>query len=114
MTEIGSKGFADCKSLEYINIPANTNKIGAKAFEKCKSLKSIIIPSKVTEMGTNVFVGCASLTSIAVEDGNTVYDSRGNCNAIINTETNVLLYGCKNTIIPNTITGINSNAFYGN
>jgi hypothetical protein len=57
--------------------------------------------------------GCTSLTSIVVENGNTVYDSRNNCNAIIETETNTLIQGCKDTVIPNTITTIDRYSFSG-
>ena len=42
-----------------------------------------------------------------------MYDSREDCNAIIETETNILLCGCKNTIIPNSVTSIGSSAFSG-
>jgi hypothetical protein len=51
------------------------------------------------------------LTSIVVEEGNTVYDSRENCNAIIETASNTLINGCKNTTIPNSITSIGDGAF---
>ena len=47
-----------------------------------------------------------------MESGNPKYDSRNNCNAIIETETNTLIVGCKNTIIPNTVTEIGDEAFY--
>ena len=57
------------------------------------------------------FYGCFGLTSVVVENGNTVYDSRNNCNAIIETSTNTLIFGCKNTIIPNSVTSIGKGAF---
>ena len=56
---------------------------------------------------------CSGLDSITVESGNIVYDSRDNCNAIIETATNTLLRGCKNTIIPHSVTSIGDNAFRG-
>jgi hypothetical protein len=66
----------------------------------------------VTSMGTNPFSNCPSLGQIIVSSGNTVYDSRGNCNAIIKSSTNELVSGCKNTVIPNSVTSIGSSAFY--
>ena len=48
-----------------------------------------------------------------VESGNPKYDSRDNCNAIIETDSNTLFFGCKNTIIPNSVTSIGYEAFYG-
>ena len=49
---------------------------------------------------------------IVVDKENSVYDSRDNCNEIIETTTNILIFGCKNTIIPNSVTGISGSAFY--
>ena len=48
-----------------------------------------------------------------VDDDNSVYDSRDNCNAIIKTDTNTLMFGCKNTIIPDSVTSIDDRAFAG-
>ena len=87
--------------------------IGDWAFYECTGLTSITIPSSVTSIGDWAFYQCTGLTSIVVDSANTVYDSRNNCNAIIKTETNELITGCKNTIIPNTVTNIGTSAFDG-
>ena len=62
-------------------------------------------------IGELAFVGCSALTSISVEEGNTFFDSRENCNALIETATNKLVAGCRNTIIPNSVTSIGDCAF---
>ena len=67
----------------------------------------------MTSIGYNAFSDCLGLTSITVEKGNTKYDSRDNCNAIIETNTNKLIAGCKNTTIPNSVTSIGGFAFEG-
>ena len=85
--------------------------IGYEAFEFCSSLNSIVIPARVTEIGESAFVGCSALTSIIVAEGNPRYDSRENCNAIIETATNTLIRGCSQTIIPESITEIGEEAF---
>ena len=72
----------------------------------------ITVPNSVTSIGKSAFWNCSRLTSVTVESGNSVYDSRNNCNAIIETATNTLIVGCQNTTIPNSITSIGEYAFY--
>ena len=86
--------------------------IGERAFYGCSGLTSITIPNSVTSISPLTLLGCNNLTSIIVEKGNKKYDSRNNCNAIIETESNTLVCGFKNTVIPNSVTSIGSSAFY--
>ena len=113
VTSIGYMGFCHCQSLSSIIIPNNMMSIGEEAFCCCYSLSSITIPNSVTNLGYKAFYGCDKLISIVVKSGNTVYDSRENCNAIIETATNTLIAGCQNTIIPYSVTSIGDWAFYG-
>ena len=94
-------------------IPDGVTEIGWGAFKGCTSLKSIVIPNSVTEIGSSAFSGCTSLESIQVDKRNAHYDSRNNCNAIIETSTNRLVSGCAKTTIPNSVTEIGSSAFCG-
>ena len=112
VTEIGNFAFDCCDSLTSIVIPNSVTEIGHYAFYSCDSLTSIDIPNSVIEIGYGVFESCSGLTSIVVESGNPTYDSRNNCNAIIETADNTLIYGCKNTTIPNSVTTIDDYAFY--
>jgi hypothetical protein len=112
VTSIGANAFQNCYNLTSITIPNSVTSIGYGAFYSCTSLTSITIPEGVTSIGDNAFVNCYRLISIVVEEGNTVYDSRENCNAIIETASNTLITGCKNTIIPNSVTSIEKCAFY--
>ena len=113
VTSIGNAAFTYCIGLTSITIPNSVTSIGKDAFSYCNSLTSITIPNSVTGIGQMAFWGCSSLTLIAVENENTTYDSREDCNAIIETSTNTLIAGCKNTIIPNSVTSIGSHAFDG-
>ena len=111
VTSIGFRAFLYCRGLTSITIPNSVTSIGSEAFNYCSGLTSITIPESVTSIGDYAFQSCSGLTSITVANGNTVYDSRGNCNAIIETSNNALIVGCKNTIIPQDVTSIGGAAF---
>lgn len=133
---IGMSIFEDCINLESVNIPDSVECIGVQAFRRCKKLASVTIPYSVKVIQEYAFKGCSSLTSlvipesvalieegitnackglesIAVAPDNPVYDSRNNCNAIIETATNKLVADCKSTKIPDGIEGIGAAAFRG-
>ena len=111
VTNINANAFENCSNLTSIILPSTLTEIGNYAFKDCRNLTDITIPSSVTSLGANIFNGCNNLTDISVETGNAVYDSRNNCNAIVETSTNTLVMGCKTTIIPSTITKIGEYAF---
>lgn len=136
VTDINALLCAYCTSLSSVTIPSGVTTIAYQAFAECNSLTSITIPNAVTSIGNNAFWGCgfsslyipSSVTSIGagngsiivdtdsvyeitVDSNNTIYDSRNNCNAIIETATNSLIAGCGGTIIPNTVTSIYNGAF---
>ena len=134
VTSIGELAFGDC-SLTSITIPESVTSIADYAFQSWigqtpiiipegvtsigdyafgwSNLTSVTIPASVTSIGINPFESCSDLSSIIVAAGNSTYDSRNNCNAIIETATNTLIMGCKNTIIPESVTRIEDEAFFG-
>lgn len=89
----------------------NVTGIAAHAFASCPNLISVTIPKSVTTIGKELFLDCTGLVSIIIEEGNPNYDSRENCNALIETSSNKLIYGCNGTTIPNGITTIGEGAF---
>ncbi|MGN0529233.1 MAG: leucine-rich repeat protein [Eubacterium sp.] len=108
---IGDNAFLACFCLNDINLPDNLKSIGWGAFWGCRFSK-INIPAKVENIETGAFANCDQLTGITVDSNNKYYDSRNNCNAIIETKSNTLITGCQNTIIPNSVTAIGDYAFY--
>lgn len=108
---IGDYAFKGCSSLKTIIIPQYVSEMGNYVFQDCTNLESIRISASVSKIGSRMFAGCPNLKSIVVEEGNKKYDSRENCNAIVETATNTLVCGTENSTIPTTITAIGGGAF---
>ena len=110
VVEIGDNAFAEA-GLESIMLPSSLKKIGSYAFAYNTDVKDLYIPASLTEILWGAFFGCSSLKSITVDEANTVYDSRDNCNAIIETATNKLIQASEGTTIPASVTTIGTDAF---
>lgn len=93
---------------EYYNVIA----IDDNAFYDCDVIESITIPSSIESVGKYTFIDCDNLVEIIVDENNETYDSRDNCNAIIETGTGTLVASCKSTTIPSTASVIGEGAFY--
>lgn len=111
VTEIAPYAFYACTSLTSVNLSNSVVSLGKNAFYACSGLTELFIPRNVNSMGYNTFNGCRGLNRIVVDSSNPYYDSRNNCNAIIETNTNKLLLGCNATVIPNTVAAIGNLAF---
>ena len=111
---IEASAFHTCYGFDGTLVLGNgVTSIGAWAFNSCDGLTGVLnIPSNVASIGEDAFVYC-KFDGIVVDPENPNFDSRNDCNAIIETSTNELLTGCKNTAIPNTVTAIGDNAFKG-
>ena len=112
LESIGDGAFRGCSGLTELTLPNSVKSIGDIAFRGCSGLTELTLPNSVKIIGDGAFAYCSGLGKITVESGNSRYDSRDNCNSIIETETNTLIAGCKNSIIPNSITSIGNSAFY--
>ena len=133
VTDIGWFAFDGCSNLERVTMNCtvvgswfdgsetikefilgdDVEVIGSSAFYDCAGLTSIVIPRGVKSIGGSAFSECENLRSMVVAEGNKVYDSRGGCNAIIETATNTLLAGCAATVVPDDIASLASSAFGG-
>jgi hypothetical protein len=129
---IPARLFSDCNKLHSVVFPEGVKTISVQAFWNCAALQSVKFPESLVSIGTSAFVGCGltslfipskvnhiemlafdynPFSSIAVAADNAVFDSRNDCNAIIDTETNTLLLGCKATVIPDDVTSIGQCSF---
>lgn len=103
----------DGSELKNLVIPEGVTSIPSYVFSRFRNIASVSIPTSVTSIDNRAFLSCSGITSIVVDPNNTVYDSRNNSNAVIKKEGDVLVLGCKKTIIPSSVTSIGSYAFYG-
>ena len=109
VTNISWLAFWDC-DVPSVEIPNTVTTIESEAFMEC-SLGSVFIPESVSLIEPGAFAACYNLLSVQVDENNPVYDSRDNCNAIIETATNTLVCGFKNTVIPPSVTTLGKQCF---
>ena len=111
--KIASNGIVNIvSSIKLKGAQYDVLRVRGRAFENCTDIRTLAIPKSVTEIGKSAFQGCSGLTSIKVDEENTAYDSRDNCNAVILKSTHTLVVGCENTKIPNGVKSIGYGAFY--
>lgn len=113
LTAIGNSAFWGCEQLKAITLPNSVETLGNNSFSDCYNLETLTVGSGLKAIGETCFQNCTKLATISVDGENTFYDSRNNCNAIIETATNKLVLGCKGTVIPESVTTIGEGAFYG-
>lgn len=130
VTCIGERAFFNCSRLNEAQVPGSVEHVGEDAFKGCPVIlegtariedfwfsgvefPEVVIPSSVNEIGAEAFTGCRDIKTMAVSPGNRKYDSREDCNGIIETASNVLIFGCENTVIPDSVTEIGEGAFAG-
>lgn len=111
VTRIACGAFKGCSGLTSISIGNTVTSIDDEAFSTCTKLTSITIPMNVSSIGHNAFYACKGVVTIKVDPRNSTYDSREDCNGIIETASNTLVVACPSTIIPKTVTSIGNGAY---
>ena len=112
VVEIDEGAFSGT-GISQIKLPDGLRRIGNYAFSKCTQLRSLTIPASVSEIGKEIFQSASNITTLSVDENNQKYDSREDCNAIIETAANTLIYGCGKTTVPKDVTKIGDYAFSG-
>ena len=110
LRSIGGDAFAGTNLTEII-LPEGLLSIGNGAFWGVTSLRSITIPASLTSLGSGCFA-YNELESLTVAEGSSTFYSPAGSNAVVRKADDVLVLGCPNTVIPNTVKGIGDFAFY--
>ena len=105
---ISKAGYGTGEMWEY-NSTTNT----APWYPYSNKIHKLVISEGVRTIETKAFSSCSNLAFIEVDEGNTFFDSRSHCNAIIYTSSNELVLGCKSSVIPSGVTSIGDQAFMG-
>ena len=135
LTNVGFEAFRTCRTLKTISFPETVTSIGGWSFFRCSSLESVTFPQNLTSIDECAFFGtdlrtvsipasveniafrvfsyCSNLNSISVASDNHSYDSRDYSNAIIDTDDDAIIAGCKNSRFPDEIKEISRYAFMG-
>jgi len=111
LTTIGASAFMSCTALTTLTFADGLTTIGANAFSGCVALETVSLPKTVSSINATAFINCAGLSELTVDYANPNYSSQDNC--VIEIATNKLVLGCKNSVIPATVTVIGNSAFYG-
>ena len=110
VTSIDSNTF-DNPETTGIVLPDGLESISDMAFVVCRLTGEVCIPKSIRHIGVWTFEGNTEICTLVVDEANPVYDSRGGCNAIIETATDRLVAACESTMIPHGIKTIGQNAF---
>ena len=99
------------EKMEYGGKEYTITRIRLTTLCLCTDITTVFIPKTITKIDNGTFADCGNIKSISVDPANPVYDSRNNCNAIIETATDTLIAGCGTTVIPDTVKEIGQGAF---
>lgn len=106
---IGIRAFDGCYNLNKLDL-GSVQTIDEMAFYRCSAIKQLNIPKSTKHLDIRTFTG-TDCSTITVDSENPYYDSRDNCNGIIETKSNMLYLGSSTTVIPNSVDSIGNYAF---
>lgn len=112
VVEIGMYAFSNAWPYQEVVIPDGVKKIDSDAYYGNYGLKRIRLPKSLEVLNEHSFESCHEITEILVDKENPVYDSRNDCNAVMETASNTLVLGCSGTVIPESTKSIGDYAFY--
>ena len=111
VTTIGEHCFYYCPRLKSVTLSESLTAIEPYTFADCDSLTSIRIPASVSSIAKTAFYYCDKLAELDIDEDNPVLDSRDNCNAVIESANDRLIFGYNFSTIPSSVKAIGDSAF---
>lgn len=112
LTSIDTMMFYGKSTLMSIVLPSTVQSINSGAFMNCISLDAVYLPASLSSMFGNSFMN-TPLSTIVVDSDNQTFDSRNNCNGVMNSSDNTLELAGLQTVIPQETTKIGNLAYAG-
>lgn len=116
--DLGEGALCGCEKLNELILPSGLMGIKNGALCGIKNIKTLNIPKKATNIYPNIFgnvMGYSTspyiLEHITVDDDNPSFTDL-DCDVIVSKNSNEVEYGCGNSIIPPSVSGISDYAFY--
>lgn len=106
---IGNNAFR-FSSVEEVELPSTLKRLEHSAFGACPKMTKFHLPASVTYLGPE-FLANNALKTLTVDKDNPIFDSRDNCNAVIETASNTLIQASLSTTIPQSVTAIGRYGF---
>lgn len=106
ITEIPKNAFSNCTSLKTVKLPPTVTKIADDAFANCKKLEEIqgLSNCKISEIGTDAFAGCYNLKTFDLSSATITALPDSLCNN---------MYAVTTVRLPKTLTSIGTSALEG-
>ena len=102
--------FSDLNFSRF-NIGDDVLRVPSRLVSGVKATFEMTIGRSVSSIGYSAFDSCPGVVSVSVSRNNPKYDSRNDCNAIIETVSNTLVRGFRCSTVPGTVTAIGDSAF---
>ena len=106
ITEIPKNAFSNCTSLKTVKLPPTVTKIADDAFANCKKLEEIqgLSNCKISEIGKDAFAGCYNLKTFDLSSATITALPDSLCNN---------MYAVTTVRLPKTLTSIGTSALEG-
>jgi len=125
ITNVGAQCFSECHNLESVTLSDTVTSVETYSFNSCLKLTSIVFPDSVTSIGSSAFAMCRALADVTIPSsvtniGSLAFGGTAWLNNEVKKSDYVIVNGMliftadlEEAVIPDTVTNIISNSFWG-